>query len=809
MSADPMSADAISAEERDDHLGSLQRRAREQLPRVVATPDPHEPEARYERSAASVLRLVVAVLGMVVVMALAEALPLAHEGLENDLQVRAGSWASALGGLADAIATGWAVLVLLVVTVATAIARRPRQLATATAAAAIGAIAVLLAARLAGTTPGELTGQEWQLAIVAAAVAMGASSFSVFTTPIARWSTGVISVFTLLGVLGDDISLASRVMVILVGEAAGALVAVVAGTASRQIRRDELLAGLERARLPIVQLERHGGDARGSQPWTAELATGRSVFVKVEAVDELRAAQLFRMWRRVRLKDPGDERAPSSVRRSSEHEAFVSQRAQVAGVRTPSVMAIGVLPEDRGVFTVFESVDGITFDEAEGISDSALRSAWSQIGVLRRAGIAHRDLRAANLMCVDDDVWVIDFGFAEVAADDELLDRDVAEFLASSAALVGAERAVDSAVAVLGPDVVAEAIPWMQPLAVSNATRVVLSKDDFAELRERVRAASGQSAPELPQLQRVTLKGIAITALLGVAVFTLLPQLTSGIDWSSALEANRAWMAAALVASLVTYVGATLSVAGSVPETVPLTPTFFAQLAGSFTNRVAPAKVGGIALNVRFLSKQGVDNAVAATGLAVSTAAGTIVHVAVTVIVVLWAGNVGLPGISAPPAWAVGVVVAVLVAAVVAAFVVPPLRAWCAERIVPSLRRSVRAFAEVVRSPRNLAMVLGGSALVTVANLVAFGVSTRAFDIAVPFATLGVVYLAGSALASAAPTPGGLGATEAALVGGLVVVGVPENEAIPAVLLFRLATFWAPILPGWISLTVLQRRGDL
>ena len=35
------------------------------------------------------------------------------------------------------------------------------------------------------------------------------------------------------------------------------------------------------------------------------------------------------------------------------------------------------------------------------------------------------------------------------------------------------------------------------------------------------------------------------------------------------------------------------------------------------------------------------------------------------------------------------------------------------------------------------------------------------------------------------------------------------SMGIPAVLLFRLATFWIPILPGWIALTVLQRRGDL
>lgn len=788
---------------------ALRERAREQIPRVVSTPDPTEPEARYDRSPASVWRLCIASVALVALGSVSELLPRASRGLEEDIQVHVGSWAQGVGVLADAIATACAVLVIGLSLGAALLARRPRQLLTSSIAGAVAGLIIVVAARVGGMTVGEVTFQEWELAVIAAAIAIGAASFSVFSAPIVRWASTVITLFTMLGVLGDQISLVSRLMVVVLGEVVGALVAVVFGTASRQVTRLELVAALDRARLPVQDISRHQGDARGSQPWLGTLRTGRPVFVKVEAVEELRAAQLFRLWRRIRLKAPGDERAPTSARRSGEHEAFVSERARGAGVRTPAVIGIGVLEADRGVFTVFEAVDGHTFDAASDLSDQALRSAWSQIQILRRAGIAHRDLRAANLMCVDDDVWVIDFGFSEVAASDALLQRDAAEFLASSAAIVGPERAVQAAVAVLGADDLAESIEWIQPLALSSATRAALSKDDFADLRERVRAAAGISAPELPQLQRVTWKGVAVTLALGVAIWTLLPQLTSGIDWAEALRADRWWATAALVASFATYAGAAVSIAGSVTERVPLVPTFVAQLASSFTNRVTPAKVGGLALNLRFLTKQGIDSSVAAAGLAVSTAAGTVVHVVITLVVVLWAGNAGFPGISAPPTWVVGVVVALLCLAALAVAFVPPARRWWSSTAWPSLQRSLRSFVEVIRSPRNLTMLLGGSATVTIANLVAFYVSTQAFGIDISFASVGVVYLAGSALASAAPTPGGLGATEAALVAGLAVVGVSEDQSIPAVLLFRLATFWIPILPGWISLTVLQRRGDL
>ncbi len=69
--------------------------------------------------------------------------------------------------------------------------------------------------------------------------------------------------------------------------------------------------------------------------------------------------------------------------------------------------------------------------------------------------------------------------------------------------------------------------------------------------------------------------------------------------------------------------------------------------------------------------------------------------------------------------------------------------------------------------------------------------------------------LAGAAVSTAAPTPGGIGATEAALVAGYTAVGVDASTAFAAVLLFRLVTFWLPILPGWLALVHLQRTNQV
>ena len=50
---------------------------------------------------------------------------------------------------------------------------------------------------------------------------------------------------------------------------------------------------------------------------------------------------------------------------------------------------------------------------------------------------------------------------------------------------------------------------------------------------------------------------------------------------------------------------------------------------------------------------------------------------------------------------------------------------------------------------------------------------------------------------------------EAVLAAGLTGLGIPAHEAIPAVLVFRVATFWLPIPAGWLAYLGLERSGTL
>jgi uncharacterized membrane protein YbhN (UPF0104 family) len=57
--------------------------------------------------------------------------------------------------------------------------------------------------------------------------------------------------------------------------------------------------------------------------------------------------------------------------------------------------------------------------------------------------------------------------------------------------------------------------------------------------------------------------------------------------------------------------------------------------------------------------------------------------------------------------------------------------------------------------------------------------------------------------------PGGIGAAEAGIAGGLVAMGVPESEAFTIALTHRLCTYYLPPIWGYASLEWLRRKGHV
>ncbi len=219
------------------------------------------------------------------------------------------------------------------------------------------------------------------------------------------------------------------------------------------------------------------------------------------------------------------------------------------------------------------------------------------------------------------------------------------------------------------------------------------------------------------------------------------------------------------------------------------------QIAASFTSRIAPAGLGGVGLNERYLERTGVSRTGAVTAVSASSVAGFLVHMTLLTISAVALGLKGLDTPSLPHGWPLLITVIALVLAISIVVGLP----WGRRRLVVPVVTGLREFVPLLRQPGKAAALFGGSAGTTLAYILTLAASLRAFGGSTSIEHVAVSYLVGSALGSVAPVPGGLGVTEAALIAGLTSFGVHSGPAIAGVLAFRLLTFWLPIAPGiWV-----------
>jgi uncharacterized protein (TIRG00374 family) len=83
-------------------------------------------------------------------------------------------------------------------------------------------------------------------------------------------------------------------------------------------------------------------------------------------------------------------------------------------------------------------------------------------------------------------------------------------------------------------------------------------------------------------------------------------------------------------------------------------------------------------------------------------------------------------------------------------------------------------------------------------------VSVLAVGAAVPWRALLLIYGVATVVGSVGITPGGIGLVEGTLCLGLVRAGVPGDQALAAVLLYRLISFWLVTAVGWLVLLYLR-----
>jgi undecaprenyl-diphosphatase len=291
-------------------------------------------------------------------------------------------------------------------------------------------------------------------------------------------------------------------------------------------------------------------------------------------------------------------------------------------------------------------------------------------------------------------------------------------------------------------------------------------------------------------------------AAFGFAVQLLLPQVGEFSQTVDAVtSAHWAWMLAAAAAAAATFVAAAFAQRGAVEKHLPLYPMTIVQVACSFVNRVTPAGSGGLGLNERHLERSGLPRPAAIAAIGLNALAGAVIHAVGVAVAIAALGRSGIGGAPLPRGW--GVLVAVTIGFAIAGIVLlSPLR----RRIAGPMKHAATDLVRVLRRPLQALQLFTGNLGVTLGNALALAACLAAFHANANLLEVIVVYLGGSAVASVSPTPGALGAVEAALVAGLTGVGVAAGPAVAGVLAFRLVTFWVPTVPGFWAFRLVRRR---
>ena len=629
-----------------------------------------------------------------------------------------------------------------------------------------------------------------------------------------QWRAAIwvaIGFYSLTSLADTQSTVLALVMTLLIGSTIGSGLRFAVGTVSERPSARKIVAALTGAGPPIAAIRRIFDSRSENRRYLATSTSGEELDVTVFDRDQQAVDLLYRIYRWVRLKASVSRSAPLTMERAVERQALLLYAVQDAGVATPRLRALVRVGSEAAVLCC-ERRTGTTLARLSAPpSDEQLKTVWGAVLRLHEHRVTHRALTADRIMLTGPqctDVVLLDPGNGDVAATDLQLRLDLAQLLAEMALLVGPDRAASIAMEEVGPDLPA-IVPLLQPVALSRSTRAALRrrKDVLPALRKRLTGGAPDS--EIPQvrLERFRLRTI-ITLVIGVvAADIIVGQLSKEKFGSLVSHLNWGWALVALALAAVTYVGATMSLTGFVLERLSLVKTFLVQVAGTFVALVTPVAVGGAALNIRFLRKSGVASADAAASVGVSQVFAFALHILLLIIFVAITGTSQQHNL-APHAW-VFIALGVLVAAALLLLAFPAGRRLVQSRLAPAISQVIPRLLDVAQQPAKLTQGIGGALLVTGGNILCLDGSVRALGASVPLASVAVVYLTGNAIASVVPTPGGLGAVEAALSAGLAAAGLAGTTAVSAVLLFRTLTFWLPVAVGYVTMHFLQARDVL
>jgi uncharacterized membrane protein YbhN (UPF0104 family) len=636
-----------------------------------------------------------------------------------------------------------------------------------------------------------------------------------------RWWWTLLLAFVPIHLVVSAVVPARSLLGLAVGWFVGALTVLIVGTPALEVPLDGAVRAMVRRGFAVTGLTvvRPAGPGplvlwaateNAEHPGTGDPDGGGPecrAIVEMYGPNQRSGGIMSQVWRRVRLRNSETPPLHASMRRAVEHRGLMAIAIGDLGVANSTTVALAAL--DRG-WTLYSHTPprGVAIDETSA-DESLVAPVWKALGVLNRHQISHGDLRGKEIT-VDEGVALFGgFGSAEYGATNVLLQADIAALLVTTTAIFDAEAAVRAAIEEFDEGTVLDASRRLTKSALPKKIRASVTEPAavMKAARNEVMHQTGTDQIKAETITRFTRTQVIQLVLLVALVYVAYPFISTVPAFFSELRtANWWWAVLGLAVSGLTYLGAAAALWACASGTVSFRNLAIMQVANTFAATTTPAGVGGLALSTRFLQKGGLGALRATAAVALQQSVQVITHVGLLIFFSIAAGTSANLSHFVPKTTVLYLIGGVALGIVGTFTFVPQLRRWLGTALRPRLKELGGELIELAREPKRLALIVSGCAATTLGAALALWASVNAFGGGTTFVTVTVVTMIGGTLASAAPTPGGVGAVEAALIGGLTAFGVTAAVAVPSVLLYRVLTCWLPVFVGWPVMRWLTRN---
>ena len=596
---------------------------------------------------------------------------------------------------------------------------------------------------------------------------------------------------------------------LLLGIAAAALVLVIFGSPAGRPTIGEVRDALGDLGYDVADLQYAQEQVPRASVVDVTLVSGEQLRVDAFGRDQRDAQVVAKAWHKAMYHEPGLPVFGSRIQQA-EHVGYTLMLAERAGVHASKLVKTGIGgPDAAMVVTAPPSGTPLSQLVPEQVTFKLLAAVWEQLHTLHAAGISHGNLDTSRILVADDGTVAFDdFTSADASGEQFWIDRDVVAVLVGTALMVGNEHATAPAVNVLGAERVGAVIPMVQPAALPAprpARASSTSARALKELRGELVAATGaEDAPPL-KIKRLTWTNIGMLIGILFALYLAIPALTD-VDWATVQKEfeNATWgwaVAAYIVWPLIPMAWAT-ALMGCVNYDLPFFPTVITQISCNFLNLITPNGIGGTALQLDYLHKQGVPVASGGSAMVLSTGVGGAIQMMLFLIAAsITATTVDTGGSDSGST-------SLLAIAVVAALIgivlwIPKVR----NKVVPAVKRALTDIWAVLRNPKKGLQLFGGDLAGNLLYPAILGLCLLAFGVHLSYAQLVVIQIGAGMLGSVAPVPGGIGVQEAALTALMTSFGVNANVALATVIVYRGITFVLPAIYGFFTLRWMRAKG--